>query len=65
MSTIHFNTTMSLTPEGCGRRHPPRGLVLRTVGKGVLGEAFRNSIEAIETHTTAAPDQSHGRQVSA
>jgi hypothetical protein len=30
------------------------GLVLGTVGKGVLGKAFRNSIEAIEARTYGA-----------
>jgi hypothetical protein len=30
------------------------GLVLGTVGKGVLGKAFRNSIKAIEARTYGA-----------
>jgi hypothetical protein len=40
--------------EGMNAKRRLLGLVLGTVGKGVLGKAFRNSIEAIETRTHGA-----------
>ena len=41
--------------EGKNAKGRVLGLVLGTVGKGVLGKAFDNSIKAIEARNNGAP----------
>ncbi len=59
MSEIHFHgmtdVDVVIIREGKNAKGRILGLVLGTVGKGVLGKAFDNSNTAIEARNNGAP----------
>ena len=58
MSKIHFSQTTTLSPEQFVAGLTDFGaLVLGTVGKGVLGKAFVNSISGIEARNNGGPNR--------